>query len=125
MKKEHAEHVPARMSFYDPKTGLFTGRMFIGPARTVELNTPSGCKAMPGKYDHRSQRVDLETGEVVAYEAPPDPRARRRKVRQRIASLERRQLRPLRELALNPEDSDTRARLAALDGEIAKQREQL
>lgn len=61
------------VSFYDPETGLFAGRWFSGPGNKVERNTPQGMAAIEGRYDPKSQRVDIETGEVVPYEPPATP----------------------------------------------------
>jgi hypothetical protein len=62
--------------FYDLKTGIFTGSTFSFFASVdesiVEANTPEGCRAIEGSFDHLRQRVDIETGEVVDYQ-PPQP----------------------------------------------------
>jgi hypothetical protein len=58
-------------SFYDPATGLFTGRQMTGSESALALNTPEGLKAIAGQYDPLSERVN-EQGSVVDYE-PPSP----------------------------------------------------
>lgn len=59
-------------SFHDTTTGLFSGtRLTCSPAQ-LEANTPPGHAPMAGLYDPLSQRVDLATGQVVAYQ-PPAP----------------------------------------------------
>lgn len=134
------------VSFYDPQTGLFTGRRFTGPGKYIARNTPDGCVAMEGVFDHLSQRVDLETGEVVDYQPPkPDDdhewdehrrqwrlkREIRRSLRQRaetlrsIEELERKQLRPARELAIDPENAEARQRLTEIEAQIAALRGEL
>jgi hypothetical protein len=55
------------LSFYDPATGLFTGRRRRGHRLSTE-----GLSVVEGAYDHLSQRVDLESGAVVDYQ-PPQP----------------------------------------------------
>jgi hypothetical protein len=66
-------------SFYDPATGLFTGRTFscdIGSdavrAKVLATNTPAGLKSIEGLHDHLRSRVDATTGAVVDYQ-PPQP----------------------------------------------------
>jgi hypothetical protein len=110
------------VSFYDPETGIFTGRQFRGSLRNLSANTPPGMKALRGRYDHRTQRVDVETGEVVAYDAPPDPGQKRNRARARIRALEAKQERPLRELSIDPNNADARQRLAEIDAEISELR---
>lgn len=62
-------------SFYRADTGLFIDLHYGGsdPA-WLEVNTPEGCIALAGRFDHLSQRVDLATGLVVDYQ-PPAPAA--------------------------------------------------
>jgi hypothetical protein len=108
-------------SIYDAETGLFIGRT-VGADNivTVELNTPAGCKAMPGLFDPETQRVDLETGTVVEWVAPatpPTPAEQVAMAAQRLASIDRQSQRALRELAINPDDSTARARIVALEQE--------
>ena len=54
-------------SFYDPATGLFTGRTFAtniaadsDHAAALAANTPPGMAHAEGDHDHLSQRVDIE-----------------------------------------------------------------
>lgn len=66
-----------RWHFFDTKTGLFTGRSLSAQSgEWVERNTPEGCgaflQAAGQEIDYLSQRVDLETGEVIDYQ-PPAP----------------------------------------------------
>ena len=66
-------------SLYDLQTGQFTGRQFTAPRPSdVQANTPTGCGVVSGAHDRRSCRVDLATGQVVAYQppAPPDDASR-------------------------------------------------
>ncbi len=58
--------------FYASDTGIMTGRRYTGPASDLSMNTPEGHTAVEGSYDHMSQRVDLSTGQVIAYQ-PPKP----------------------------------------------------
>ncbi len=62
-------------NFYSPynlATGMFTGSVLLGHSHHLDLNTPEGCSAMLGQFDHLSQKVDLVTHEVVDY-VPPQP----------------------------------------------------
>jgi hypothetical protein len=58
--------------FFDAKTGYLTGRAYSGPDEMLDANTPPGCAAIEGEFDCLSQRVDLETGEIIDYQ-PPAP----------------------------------------------------
>lgn len=58
--------------FYRLTDGTFTGDCYAGVE--LEANTPDGCGAVSGVTDWRTQRVDLVTGELVAY-VPPQPPA--------------------------------------------------
>lgn len=113
-----------RWSVYDLATGLFTGRRVTCLDQHAKANTPDGCGLIEGVFDRKSQRVDLETGVVVAYERPAaeieveQRDVLRRQARQRIDELERAQLRPMRELAIDPNDAEAKLRLAEIDGEI-------
>lgn len=133
-----------RWCFFDPATGQFAGRMYSGPAEALELNTPPGLAPLEGDFDPLSQRVDLDSGEVVDWR-PPQPDAdhewdsaarrwvktavatardsRRFMARSKIDRAERRQLRALRELALG--DQTARARLQAIEDEIVAARADL
>jgi hypothetical protein len=133
-------------SFYDAQTGALSGRRFSGPARMLKANTPEGHVAIEGKLDRLSQRVDVATGNIVDY-VPPQPDERHewhaqskrwrkradvvlreaadRRARKRIAELERAQLRPLRELAVDANNAEAKRRLAEIDAEIAGLRNDL
>lgn len=111
-------------SFYSLETGLFTGR--VSSASKLG-KVPDGCGAMVGRYDRLSQRVDLDTGEVVehrdeALNAARQREARARAARRRIARLEAQQARPLRELAIDPNNAAAKQRLAEIDAQIAELR---
>lgn len=94
----------------------------------VALNTPIDHVAIDhpqgGRLDHRSQRIDTGTGEVVAYQLPPSPdlelRAAARVNGARRTALLNQQHSLVRRLALNPSDSMARESLVALDAEIAE-----
>lgn len=122
-------------SFYEGATGRFIGRRFMGLESALAANTPSGCQAIEGVFDHLAQRVDLEAGRVVEWQPPqPDadhewnattrrwqkrPEVAARELRRavaikRIADLERAQARTVRELLVAQS-----ARLKEIDDEIA------
>lgn len=132
------------VSFFRLDTGLFTGETFCASsAAPVHLNTPDGCGWKEGRYDALSQRVDLDSREVVDWQPPqPDENhewnaitrrwIKRHDVRERevmraraieeIEDLERAQNRALREIALGDVCGTARERLASIDGRIASLR---
>ncbi len=118
-------------SFFRIADGEIADVVFSGNERLLALNTPAGCKPIAGTFDRLSQRVDVATGAVVAYQRPAaeieaEQRAERdRQARQRIEQLERASWRPLRELQIDPENAEAKRRLAEIDGEIAGQRDRL
>lgn len=59
-------------SFYNPETGIFTGRRLTCSDDVLQNNIPEGCVSLVGAFDHLSQRVDIATGAVVDYQ-PPQP----------------------------------------------------
>lgn len=59
-------------SLYDLDTGLFTGVTIMSSPDVLRLNVPDGCGCLLGAYDQLSQRVVIETGEVIDYQ-PPQP----------------------------------------------------
>lgn len=136
-------------SFYDPATGLFIGRTFacdeadpVRRQKALEAHTPAGSKAIEGRHDHLSRRVNLETRAVEDYQPPqpsadhewnPDAKrwqlradvaerqARRAAALAEIARLEASQARPIREAALGMAGAIERVR--AIDARIAELRE--
>ena len=132
-------------SLYEAATGLFTGkRLQCDEDALVEMRLPPGTLAMEGAFDHMSQRVDLGSGEIVAYHplAPsPDHEwnaaSKRWQVRQgvresegrravvfaRIHALETSQGRAIREATLG--DPAAMKRLKEIDAEIAALRAEL
>jgi hypothetical protein len=126
-------------TIFDLSSGLFVGRTFHGTRASLALNIPSGCGAVEGRHDYLSRRVDIESGEVVEYQPPqPSPdhewnattkrwalsaavqerNARRGAARAQIAALESAQVRPQRELLLDPTNADARKRLEAIEIQI-------
>lgn len=109
-------------SFYDPSTGLLAGGTVTLPDGLLDLNTPAGLVAIEGAFDQRSQRIDLDSGEVVAWHPAPDPQrdaAHRRWEQERsVQQLEARQARSIRALMLDPNDQQARQRLADLEAQI-------
>lgn len=118
-------------SFYNLETGLFHSGTFTtgarAPARAmrdVNANTPEGFAAIEGRYDRLTQRVDVDTGQVIAYERPPSEiadeqqTADEQRARRGIEALEVAQLRPLRELAIDPDNATAKQRLVDIDAEI-------
>jgi len=111
--------------FYDPESGRFIGRSFSGPVSHLEANTPDGSAAIEGNFDADTQRVNLATGEVESF--APEPSTEGNRDRQialsRIAALESKQDRALRELALGYDGALDR--LADIDHDISTLRARL
>lgn len=63
---------PSVWSFYSISTGILTGGVFGGDVSQLAANTPAGCGAAPGDLDPQSQRINVITGQVIAYQ-PPAP----------------------------------------------------
>ncbi len=60
---------------YDLVTGMFIGTAFEVSPRSEEViaaHTPEGCGLYEGEVDTLCHRIDLGTGELVAYQ-PPAP----------------------------------------------------
>lgn len=104
-------------SEYRKADGVFTSCVVVG----MEPSETDSTAWKAGQFDHRMQRVDLSSGEVLAYDAPAPDRTReqKRRAQARIENLERQQLRPLRELALNPANAGATRRLSEIETEIA------
>ena len=132
-------------SLYEAATGLFTGkRLHCDDDGLLAVRLPAGTLAQEGAYDHRSQRMDLSTGAVVAYR-PPAPSAdhewdsvgkrwqvkaavrgaegRRAVIYARIQALEATQGRAVREATLG--DASAMKRLKEIDAEINDLRKEL
>lgn len=60
------------MHVYDLTTGLLTGLTLFGTPEFIGANVPPGHGAISGVSDWQSQRVDVETGELIDYR-PPEP----------------------------------------------------
>lgn len=133
-------------SFFDPVTGTIDQATVTCSDRQAEANTRPGLTRIEGALDHLSQRIDIETGDVVDYQPPapsdlhewdavikrwklPDAviaaEAERRATLASITRIEATQLRSLRELMLNPADKAARDRVTAIDSKIAALREKL
>jgi hypothetical protein len=119
-------------SIFNEASGLLTGTVITGSRETLEgtLERMPGFSATEGHHDHRSRRVDLDTGELVDYTPPPPTDAEVLEglrwpaldsVQREIDAHERRQARPLRELLLGP-SPQAQARLAEIDAAIVELR---
>lgn len=129
-------------SFYDKTTGEIKPLSFRAPNDAhVQANTPPNCEVIEGRFDHLSQRVDLDSGEVVDY-IPPQPSddhewnnetkrwvlsakaqlavSKDRQARAEIERLEQQSMRSIREQALG--DESAKARIEAIDAQIVELR---
>ncbi len=119
------------VTLFDERTGLF-GRVLMMPDHAIAANVPDGFGFKEGRFDKHSQRVDVETGEVIAYERPQAEVDReRREVRRadsqrEVEVIERDGQRALREavLLLLP-DGPLKDRIKADDDAIAAKRPDL
>lgn len=65
---------PTEYSFWRAADGIFLPLIMTLPSvAALEANMPPGCVAIEGRFDHLSQRVDLETDQVVDYQPPAPP----------------------------------------------------
>lgn len=96
-------------SFVDA-AGTPSGARFTGPERALAANTPEGCSAVEG---------------VLPIPPRNDPELIRSRIVERIEALERKQARPLRELAMDPGNEKAASKLAAIEAEIASARDAL
>jgi len=133
-------------SFYDAQTGLFVGKTFSSNDEQhdtrrdpVKAHTPEGLQSNRRYSRSLVKEGRSATGEVVDYQpvqpspehewnsdtkrwvvsaAAADRTRKRTAALARIAALEAAQHRPLRELALNPQNADARKGLETIDSEI-------
>lgn len=133
-------------SFADPITGAISPETVTCSDKQAAANIRPGMTRIVGALDHLSQRVDIETGDVVDYQPPapsalhewdavikrwklPDAviaaQAEQRALLAMITRIEAKQLRSLRELMLDPADKAARDRVTAIDSQIAALREKL
>jgi hypothetical protein len=116
-------------SVYDPKTGAFTGKYISGPdsVEFIEANTPKGMSAIEGRWDHLRTEVVIDEHGAVAVDRdvplvrPTTPAD----VMRQIQALEGQQLRPLRELMLDPNDATARSKLNEINDQVAGLRDEL
>ena len=59
-------------SFYDAATGAIAPGAMTCTSAQADANTPASHVAIEGRFDHLSQRVNLQTGQVEDYQ-PPAP----------------------------------------------------
>jgi hypothetical protein len=132
-----------RVTVVDRATGLAKRRLTLPACAAVERSIEEGETWVEGHIDPLSQRLDLASGKVVDYQPPaPDENhlwnatAKRwqkspervelerasRLARAEIEKLEASQLRPLRELAVDPNNEKARERLNELETRIAELR---
>lgn len=135
--------------FYDKTTGLLHSKRVVtdhagNAERFAAANAPPGHAWIVGVFDPLSQRVDVNTGEVVDYVPPvPSPEhewnattkrwqlnqaaaaklAASSMARMRIGELEASQHRALREAALG--DTQALTRLKVIDDQISTLRKDL
>lgn len=114
-------------SFYRSDTGVFIGQLFSGP-RLDPANIPAGCAAYGGAVDHRRQRLDISTGELVDHvpEAENQWVVQSRLIATQMAeieALERLQIRSMSELFDDPGNQEARENYNRRKSRIAELRQ--
>lgn len=133
--------------FFNPATGLFIDRIYCSSnLQSLEANTPEGLYAVEGRYDYLSQRVDVESGEVIDYQ-PPQPsddhewnvNTKRWQLKQEVEArnrqrasalmqlqqLDAKETRAISDLLTHPNDETAQTRLAAVRAQKDELRKQL
>lgn len=127
-------------SLYDSGTGLFVGKTIMCPEDHLSANILDGHAATEGRHDHLSSKVDISTGAVIDHQ-PPRPsqdhewnanakrwcltataQAREAAIaisRARRAVLIELQHDDVRRVALNPQDTQARKALQAIEDEMS------
>lgn len=104
---------------YDKDTGKIHGT-FGGTEKTLLRNLPEECDYIEGTCDPNAKRVDLKTRELVDIEVPSsEKRHLRMQINEQIDELERKALRPQRELSINPDDVKAKERVKLYEQQIA------
>jgi hypothetical protein len=116
-------------SFYDPKTGEFTGETISGSSPNLfALNIHEARPAIEGRYSRETHQVDLSgvTPRVVLRDKPRELSAleQHHNALAQIRTLEESQHRALREYTLN-QSAEALDRLHLIDNQIAALRKQL
>lgn len=115
----------ATWSFYNKESGIFTGRTLnCRKESDADLNTLEGYEKIEGSYNMAVEMVDVKSGEVVPRDPPLDINPNDN-VMARITQLEKRQTRPIRELAIDPTNTKAKEVLDNIEGLIAIQRGKL
>jgi len=122
------------VTFYHKESGLLNGRSLVASDnRLVALNTPDGYIAIDhpegSTLDHLSQKVDIETGNIVDYQplAPSedhewDARARRYRLKPDVKAIRDRQEAAVIRISMLERESITALREAVLDKDGAMER---
>jgi hypothetical protein len=144
-----------KISFYSSLTGLFYSTVleFADPPNVEALRamTPDGHESIEGHFDCLCQRVDVFSGEVLDWQppAPPDTEMmrwhwdtatrrwagtptnsyfrleERQRAIEQMALLEAGQDRPMRELAIDPDDTAALLRLLQIEASMVALRDKL
>jgi hypothetical protein len=115
------------VSFYDSRTGIFDRRILsLSNESLIAKNTPADHIAVMGRYDRSSHVVNLSTGEIESIPVRSETAATDRRIlKARIKRLELSQLRPERELRLDPTNESARQRLAEIEAKIVELRQNI
>ena len=127
-----------KFSVYNLDTGFLTGRLLTAPTQEAATkSTPLGCGVVDGHYSELCYKV---VDGLITYFEPIPPgdgyvwdlniskwrRSENESLKDRakakaledIELLEKQQLRPLRELVINPNSGDAKKRVSEIEGQI-------
>jgi hypothetical protein len=116
--------------FYDKNTGAFLGHSFSGPEEFLAANSPANALAIEAaEYDPSLKRLNRDTRQLEDWSPPAVDqeellrKTRIARARRRIADLESKQARAIREISLGYDGAGER--LQSIDDEIASLRTDL
>jgi len=113
-------------SFFNKDTGLFTGRIVSVPDRLADDFAKANPDCIAGRFDRKTQRLDLQTMEIVPHQYVNTRLENRMAIKEQIEALMRKLPRAQLEhsLSINPAPQD-RQRGALTIQEIQSQLESL
>lgn len=132
------------ISFYKKSSGHFIALKYTGPINKVMGVCPDECSPIEGDFNPVTQKFDIARGVVVDFvpEAPSadfevsngrwrkkmkvtDDRKAQVNLTKEIQRLELAQLRPERELRLDPNNETALRKIAEIDAKIAELRQSI
>lgn len=111
--------------FYDSVSGIFSSLSIRGTKEIADKNCPSGHTPIAGNFNRLKQKFDTETNSVIDYDSGNSRDRDDRIARAKITQLELSQLRPERELRLDPMNETALRKIAEIDAKIAELRQSI